>query len=71
MFTGSLYITACAGMVMVGFPLKVSRWPDAAWIAASLSRSAMWAPPIVTAAVPYALLRTTRAFDPPMLVCTI
>jgi hypothetical protein len=31
----------------------------------------MCAAPIVTGAVPYALLRTTRALDPPMLACTI
>src|SRR5712691_11715207 len=42
-FTGSLYITAFAGMVMVGCPPNVSGRPDAFWIAPCLSRSAMCA----------------------------
>jgi hypothetical protein len=69
--TGSLKITAFAGMVIVDLPLKVSARPDAVRMASSRSRSAMCAPPIVTGAVPYALVRTTRVFDPPMVVCTI
>src|SRR5262245_1318287 len=40
-------------------------------MAPCLSRSATYAAPIGTGAVPYALLRTTRTFDPPMLVRTI
>ena len=56
---------------MVGLPLNVKDRSDAAWIAPCASRSAMWAAPIVTGAVPYALLNTTRALDPPMLVWTI
>ena len=38
---------------------------------ASLSRSATWAAPIASGAVPYLLLSTTRTLEPPMLVCTI
>jgi hypothetical protein len=56
---------------MVGLPLKVSGRLEAAWIAPSFSRSAIDAAPMVTGAVPYALVKTTRAFDPPTLVWTI
>ena len=69
--TGSLYTAACAGIATVGLPLKVSGRPDAVWIDASLSRSAMCAAPIVSGAVPYTLLSTTRTIGPPMLRCTI
>jgi hypothetical protein len=56
-------------MVMVGRPLNVSGWPPTL-IASSWSRRATWAAPIVMGAVPNALLKTTRALDPPRLVWT-
>src|SRR3954468_10703656 len=58
-------------MVIVGWLENVSGRPDAAWIEPWVSRSAMCAAPIVTGAVPYALLSTTRTFEPPMLAWTI
>ena len=59
------------GIVNVGLPLNVSGRADVGWISESLSRSARWAAPIASGAVPYRSPNTTRALEPPMLVCTI
>ena len=69
-FTGSLTRTAPGGMVAVWSPPKVSARSDPAAIAVPLPRSARWAPSIVRALVPKALVNTTRTRSPPMLIRT-
>ncbi len=57
-------------MVTLGRPLNVRALPPVS-IASTLARLAMWAAPIVSGALPNALLSTTRTRAPPRLVWTI
>lgn len=56
---------------MVGRPLKANCRIDADWMALSLSRRAIEAAPMTSGAALWALLRTTRTREPPVLVRTI
>ena len=65
MSTGSLKITAPAGIVVDALPLNFSARPDRASIADSCPRGATWAAPTTSGAVPNWLLNTTRRRSPP------
>jgi hypothetical protein len=58
-------------MVAVALPLNVSARREPATMAAPLSLMAIAAAPIVSGAVPNALLNTARTCGPPMLMRTI
>ena len=63
--TASLYHDRVRpGSSIVRLPLNVRGRPCPARIPSSLSRSAMWAAPIVSGALPNVLLSTTRSRDP-------
>src|SRR4026208_861170 len=70
-FTGSLNMTPPAGTRKVALPLTVNLRTDAGTIPDSLSRSAIEAPPMLSAAVPNVFGKTTRARVPAMDVRTI
>src|SRR4030095_11478661 len=69
--TGSLNMTPPAGIRKVALPLTVSLRMDAGTIADSLSRTAIDAPAMLSAAVPNVFEKTTRARVPATDVRTI